>query len=153
MTPEVFIDRILEWCKALDSHHKLEEEHVFPKLAVKMPVFKNEGPSTADLKLGKDAFDNMVKGDPKASEVDQGYIHEQHRQIHAGLDLLHDYVKAWKTDRKSDVKWNEIKSMMDSFGGILWKHMNEEVELLGAANMRKYWTLDEMKTLPFKVKD
>ena len=41
-----------------------------------------------------------------------------------------------------------MKEKMDSWGEVLWKHLDQEVETLGAENMRKYWTLDEMKRMP-----
>jgi hypothetical protein len=41
----------------------------------------------------------------------------------------------------------ELKNIMDSFGETLWTHLAEEVEQLGAENMRRYWTLAEMDQL------
>jgi hypothetical protein len=32
---------------------------------------------------------------------------------------------------------------------VLWEHLDEEVKTLGADNMRRYWSLDEMKRMPF----
>ncbi|CAO2655438.1 Nn.00g105020.m01.CDS01 [Neocucurbitaria sp. VM-36] len=133
-TPADFMTMVLEWCRGLDQHHSLEEEHVFPKLAVKMPAFRKD-------KSGEQSLSGP------------GYVHEQHRQIHAGLDILHDHVKTWLAAGKNEVDWEHVRKLIDSFGAILWKHMDEEVETLGAANMRLYWTLDEMKQLPFKVKN
>ena len=38
--------------------------------------------------------------------------------------------------------------VLDSFGGVLWQHLDEEVEQLGAENMRRFWTLEEMGRMP-----
>jgi hypothetical protein len=38
--------------------------------------------------------------------------------------------------------------VMESFEKILWQHLDEEVVQLGAENMRKFWTIDELKMLP-----
>ena len=147
-TPEAFMKMILDWCMSLDQHHRLEEEHVFPKLAVKMRTFRK-----ADVD-GTQRSGEVIDEETAATEpTDPGYVHKQHRQIHAGLDILHAYVKTWLAEEKREVDWEEIRGLMDSFGPILWKHMDEEVETLGAANMRLYWDLGEMRELPFKVKD
>ena len=42
----------------------------------------------------------------------------------------------------------EMKEIMDSFGEVLWQHLDDEVEQLGAENMRKYWTINEMRRMP-----
>lgn len=43
----------------------------------------------------------------------------------------------------------ELRRIMDSFGDLLWSHMDEEVVELGAENMSKFWSKDEMARLPF----
>ncbi|PSN59645.1 hypothetical protein BS50DRAFT_579868 [Corynespora cassiicola Philippines] len=147
-TADAFVRMILDWCERLNQHHRLEEEHVFPKLAARMPAFR-----TTDADVDHSAA-KFAEGDTTADKShSMGYIHQQHEEIHAGLDVLHDYVKAWTAEPQREVNWEEIRGMMDKFGTILWKHMDEEVEMLGAANMRLYWSLDEMIQLPFKVKD
>jgi hypothetical protein len=37
---------------------------------------------------------------------------------------------------------------MDSWGTVLWSHLEQEVKTLGAENMRKYWTIEEMRRMP-----
>jgi hypothetical protein len=72
----------------------------------------------------------------------------QHKQIHAGMDKLQDYlVKCRNGD--TELRLNEMKELMDGFGEVLWTHLDQEVRTLGAENMRKYWTLDDMKKMPF----
>ena len=41
-----------------------------------------------------------------------------------------------------------MKKILDSFGAVLWQHLDDEVKELGAENMRKYWTLEEMRRMP-----
>jgi hypothetical protein len=38
---------------------------------------------------------------------------------------------------------------MPSFGDLLWSHMDEEVVELGAENMSRFWSKDEVARLPF----
>lgn len=72
---------------------------------------------------------------------------QQHKKIHAGLAELERYLEDC---RMGDVELDraEVKRLMDAFGDVLWKHLDEEVETLGARNMRRYWTVREMPGLP-----
>jgi hypothetical protein len=67
----------------------------------------------------------------------------QHKGIHAGLDKLGAYTLAVRR-REKDFSLREMKEIMDGFGEVLWAHLDEEVRNLGAENMRKFWTLEEM---------
>ncbi|KAK9321319.1 hypothetical protein V1517DRAFT_326707 [Lipomyces orientalis] len=113
-----FIMMGLNFCSQLGTHHMIEEEHVFPILAKKMPEF--------------------------CEEVE---LLQQHRQIHAGMDRLEDYLKHCLSGA-TDLRLDEMKPLMDGFGVVLWAHLDDEVRALGAENMRKYWTLEEMTKLP-----
>ena len=102
----------------LEVHHGIEEEHIFPILARKMPAFKKE------LELLT-----------------------QHKQIHKGMDKLSAYIQQCRSGEK-ELRLEEMKAVMDTFGKVLWEHLNDEVHQLRAENMRKYWTMDEMRQLP-----
>ena len=99
-------------------HHGIEEQHIFPFLARKMPAFQEEL-----------------------------HLLTQHKQIHQGLDLFEDYLKSCKKGER-ELRMEEMKGLMDTFGGVLWQHLDDEVEQLGAENMRKFWTLKEMNDIP-----
>lgn len=71
----------------------------------------------------------------------------QHKQIHAGLEKLEEYLADCK-EGKRDLVMERLKTLMDDFGNVLWTHLDEEVQQLGAENMRKYWSLQEMKAMP-----
>jgi len=107
-----------EFCHHLTIHHTIEERHIFPVLARKMPAFKKE------LELL-----------------------DQHKQIHEGLEVFEDWLRDVKSGEK-DARMDEMKRILDSFGPVLWQHLDDEVKELGAENMRKYWTKQEMPTLP-----
>lgn len=92
---------------------------IFPKLARKQPAFKKE------LELLT-----------------------QHKQIHAGLDKLTKYLSECSSGER-ELRLPELKEIMDGFGKVLWQHLDDEVKELGAENMRKYWTKEEMVSLPF----
>lgn len=71
----------------------------------------------------------------------------QHKQIHAGMDKLQTYLEQCKSGEK-DLRTEEMKGIMDGFGDVLWAHLDDEVKQLGAENMRKYWTMEELRRMP-----
>ena len=71
----------------------------------------------------------------------------QHKQIHAGLDKFEEYLAQCKSG-ETDLRMEEMKSRMDAFGEVLWAHLDDEVRELKAENMRKYWTVAEMRSMP-----
>lgn len=107
-----------QFVSQLTMHHGIEERHIFPLLGKKMPAFRNE------LELIG-----------------------QHKEIHKGLDKLEEYFSACRSGEK-DFRLTELKEILDSFGKVLWEHLDDEVEQLKAENMRKYWTMDEMRRMP-----
>ena len=71
----------------------------------------------------------------------------QHKQIHAGLDKLEEYLDEVKTSKR-DLRLDELKVILDSFGPVLFAHLDDEVKQLSPENLRKYYTLEEVKRLP-----
>jgi hypothetical protein len=71
----------------------------------------------------------------------------QHQQIHAGMDVMADYLRACR-NREVDLELPVLKEKMDSWGDVLMKHLDQEVKTLGAENMRKYWTPEEIRAIP-----
>ncbi|KAG8802381.1 hypothetical protein FRC17_006421 [Serendipita sp. 399] len=103
----------------LTMHHDIEEAHVFPKLAKKMPEFR-------------------------ANERHK----KSHKLIHNGLDRIEAAVKGFEEDNSS-YNPVEMRAALDSFREPLYTHLAEEVRDLGAENMRKYWTLSEIAAFRF----
>ncbi|KAF7591032.1 hypothetical protein BBP40_002050 [Aspergillus hancockii] len=118
LKPKQLASTGLRFCSQLDFHHKVEEEHVFPVLARKMPEFKQKQT-----------------------------LLSQHKKIHRGLAQLEEYLQKCRSGEE-DLELAEMKRLMDAFGEVLWAHLDEEVQTLRAENMRKYWTLEEMRALP-----
>ncbi|KAF2473780.1 uncharacterized protein BDR25DRAFT_392221 [Lindgomyces ingoldianus] len=107
-----------EFVRHLTTHHTIEERHIFPILARKMPAFQKE------LELLT-----------------------QHKQIHKGLDKLEEYLEGCRSGER-ELRMRELKDILDGFGKVLWQHLDDEVAQLGAENMRKYWTIEEMRRMP-----
>lgn len=119
MSLREFITFALRFSEHLEMHHSIEESYVFPKLARKMPAFRKQ--------------DELLA---------------QHRKIHEGLDKYAAYLKECKSGER-ELVLRELKELMETFGEVLWRHLEDEVVELGAENMRKYWTLADMKNLAF----
>jgi hemerythrin-like domain-containing protein len=119
MSLKQFIDEGLMFVQYLTAHHNIEETYLYPLLARKMPEFRS----------GKTE------------------LLQQHRQIHAGMDQFEEYLNKCRS-KEVELELSVLKEKMDSWGEILWTHLDEEVRTLGAENMRKYWTVEEIKAMP-----
>lgn len=117
LTNHQFLSTGLQFVRHLEMHHGIEEAHVFPMLARKMPEFA-AGPPTAELL-------------------------RQHREIHTGMDGLSAYLEACQQGERT-LNWAELAAQLDSWGGVLWKHLDQEVDTLSAENMCRYWSKEEM---------
>lgn len=109
-----YIHMGLQLCSHLTVHHTIEERYIFPELAQRMPGFND----------------------------DEVLIH-QHEQIHDGLEKVQKYLEQCQSGEK-ELRMNEMKDIMDSFGEVLWTHLDEEVRMLGADNVRRYYTKQEV---------
>ncbi|KAF2816457.1 uncharacterized protein BDZ99DRAFT_344101, partial [Mytilinidion resinicola] len=118
MSMRQFIATGLDFCAVLEMHHGIEEAHIFPVLARKMPRFRD----STEL-LG------------------------QHAEIHAGLERLKAYLEGCRRGER-ELRLGEVRGVLDGFGVVLWAHLEEEVRELGAENMRRYWSREEMGRMP-----
>lgn len=109
----------LHFCQHLKGHHDIEEAMWFPHLGRKMEGFR------------PGHFAQM-----------------QHKEMHKGLDVMTEYLNSCRAGERDLVR-RELRDIMDSFGSVLWNHLDEEVKELGAENMSKYWTKAEMQRMPF----
>ena len=117
MTNRGFLNQGLQLCQHLTVHHMIEEQHVFPELAERMPIFAPQ--------------DHLIK---------------QHELIHEGLEKLGVYLRACQYGER-ELRMEELKEVMDGFGEVLWDHLDLEVRMLGAENMRKYWSKEEILSM------
>ncbi|KAJ7497347.1 hypothetical protein FB451DRAFT_1335566 [Mycena latifolia] len=114
----------LEMAKRLNSHltmhHTIEERHIFPILAKRMPQF--------------------------STETDAGHI-DSHKGIHKGIDELAALVVKFKT-QPSSYSPSEMRACLDGFRDVLFSHLDEEVSDLQGENLKKYWKLEELESIP-----
>ncbi|KAI1338214.1 hypothetical protein F5Y15DRAFT_135480 [Xylariaceae sp. FL0016] len=121
-----FITEGLSFISHLETHHTIEETYIFPVLARKMPEFQAGGKGK-----GKDAAELL----------------RQHKEIHKGMEGLEEYLTKCRTGETA-LEMSVLKEQMDTWGTVLWTHLDQEVATLGAENMRKYWTIDEIRRIP-----
>jgi hemerythrin-like domain-containing protein len=118
MSLHAFLTAGLTFAHHLTLHHTIEEQHIFPVLATRMPAFREE------LEL---------------------LTH--HRRIHEGLHGFETYLEAVRGGER-ELRWEELLQRMDGWGAVLWEHLDAEVEELGAENMRRFWSVQEMREMP-----
>ncbi|KAF8244341.1 hypothetical protein K440DRAFT_610061 [Wilcoxina mikolae CBS 423.85] len=119
LSPSSLISLGLRFVQHLEMHHGIEEAHIFPRLAERMPAFQK-----------------------------QRELVEQHKVIHEGLDKVKKYLAECR-DGEREFDKQELRERMDTFGETLRSHMDDEVKALGAEEMRKYWTVDEVRGFMF----
>ncbi|KAK2003347.1 hypothetical protein LX36DRAFT_651111 [Colletotrichum falcatum] len=119
MTLRQFIDAGLDFARHLTAHHSIEEAHVFPMLAARMPEFRGGA---------------------------AGELLRQHREIHEGLDAFEAYLRRCRGG-EADLELGVLRDKMDGWGAVLWAHLDQEVVTLGAENMRRYWTMEEVRRM------
>ncbi|RYP56425.1 hypothetical protein DL771_011906 [Monosporascus sp. 5C6A] len=123
MSLRAFVGAGLQFVQQLELHHNIEETYLFPVLAKKMPEFRSgRGNGMAELL-------------------------RQHKEIHRGLEVLQEYLLKCKSG-ETELEMGVLKSKMEGWGTVLWTHLDQEVKSLGAENMRKYWTVDEIRKMP-----
>lgn len=98
-------------------HHDIEETHIFPMLATRMPAFRPDAPAL-----------------------------QQHREIHSGMDKLEGYLRECQKGQR-DLRREEVRERMEGWGEVLWRHLDDEVWELGAERMRACWTLGEVRRM------
>jgi len=124
MSLKQFLDSGLSLVRYLTAHHDIEESYLYPILARKMPSFRQARDGHVDCELV-----------------------QQHRAIHEGMDVFEAYLRACRNG-ETEFEMVVLKAKMDAWGDVLFKHLDEEVKELGAENMRKYWTLEEVRAIP-----
>ncbi|KAI1503370.1 hypothetical protein F5X99DRAFT_407195 [Biscogniauxia marginata] len=136
MSLKGFLNEGLSFVSHLETHHSIEETYIFPVLARRMPEFQNSSSSPPGKGRGEGG------GGGGAAE-----LLRQHKEIHKGMEGLESYLRKCRTG-ETELEMSILKEKMESWGGVLWRHLDQEVKTLGAENMRKYWTIDEIRRIP-----
>ncbi|RDW87110.1 hemerythrin domain-containing protein [Aspergillus mulundensis] len=117
----------LSFCSGLSNHHAIEERHIFPQLATRMPEFAPGGELTA-----------------------------QHEIIHDGLVRLRSYLRGcerWLEGEGQGYGWGLDRGVLrgflegkeGEFERVLWRHLDREVELLRPESLRRCFGVEEVR--------
>lgn len=152
-----FINTGLDFISHLETHHAIEERYVFPDLARRMPEFRtgrerehNLPTPNTDIDTSKedkdpaDDCEGKKKQEKKRSQAVAAELLQQHVEIHKGMEGLREYLRKCLSG-ETELQMSVLKTQLDTWGTVLWTHLDQEVRTLGAENMRRYWTLDEMR--------
>ncbi|KAI0816751.1 hypothetical protein GGR55DRAFT_674942 [Xylaria sp. FL0064] len=153
MSLRAFISVGLEFVSHLELHHSIEERYVFPELARRMPEFRTGRernlPDDDDETVKKSSTQEGQEGQRRAAEEGKkkaAELLQQHGEIHKGMDGLRDYLQKCLSG-ETELQMGTLKAQLDTWGNVLWTHLDQEVRTLGAENMRRYWTIDEVRKM------
>ncbi|KAF5370877.1 hypothetical protein D9758_002041 [Tetrapyrgos nigripes] len=122
MSLSSYLDLARRMNQHLTVHHTIEERHIFPHLAKRMKEFsKDPG----------DGHDHLAS----------------HKGIHDGLESLASLVSKYKLD-PTTYSPTEMRACLDSFREVLFTHLDQEVADLHGENLKKYFTLEEIESIP-----
>lgn len=127
MSLKQFLDEGLRLVRYLEAHHSIEESHLYPLLARKMPQFK--------------------QGKKEKGKKEDCELLRQHELIHEGMDEFEEYIRRCKRG-EVEFEMGVMKEKMEGWERVLMKHLDDEVAELGAEKMRRYWSLDEVRRFP-----
>jgi hemerythrin-like domain-containing protein len=146
LTLKQFIDTGLNLARYLEGHHSIEETHLYPLLARKMPEFRaaSKGHGKGH---GKGKGWGWKKEKKQEEEDGDCELIRQHRIIHEGMDEMVEYLQRCK-NRECELELAVLKEKIEPWGDVLLKHLDQEVRDLGAEKMRRHWTVQEMKSFP-----
>ncbi|KAI1639160.1 hypothetical protein F4809DRAFT_596841 [Biscogniauxia mediterranea] len=153
----------LSFLSQLETHHGIEEAYIFPVLAARMPEFRSPSSSTSSSSSSTSSEKNNHHGSSEEEEEkEEGggkgstktgapatseLLLQQHREIHRGMEGMRRYLGACRAG-EAELELGVLAAQMDTWGAVLRRHLDQEVEALGAENMRRYWTVEEIRRIP-----
>ena len=146
MSLKQFIDEGLRLARYLEMHHSIEETHLYPLLGRKMPEFRSSSAGGGGSR-SKGKGSSSGGGKKRYQGGEDCELLRQHRMIHDGVDDMAEYLRRCR-DRECELELGVLKGKVDPWGEVLMRHLDQEVRDLGADKMRRYWTLQEMKSFP-----
>lgn len=129
MSPRQYMDAGLQFISHLAAHHSIEESYIFPVLARRMPEFREGGEGEGE--------------DGRPAEM----LLQQHQDIHRGMDAMEEYLRRCRGG-EAELDMAVLRAVMDTWGAVLWRHLDQEVEALAAENVRRYFTVEEVRRIP-----
>lgn len=136
----------LAYLVELTLHHTIEERHIFPILAKRMPSFRND---EAHIKSHHGIHEGPLRSLMFKFEVLEfwEWINSAAVLI-TGLDKLGQLLHKWKVE-PSAYSPQEMRESLDSWREVLFKHLDEEVcdRSRSIIRMRMTWYRGQRLTL------
>lgn len=150
LTERQLIGEGLRLTRYLEAHHSIEETYIFPLLAKKMPQFRAAVDAHHDHHWHRHRQETETEEDEDHQEdMEEANCEliQQHRAIHLGMEQFEKYLRDCRS-KKIGFSLSVLKEKMDSWGEVLLKHLNQEVEELAGENMSRFWSREEMMAFP-----
>lgn len=133
----------------LREHEAAEGRRLFPLLATRMPAFFDAAYSTSlsnNSPLGVEVSGALHRSPAPASTSWPPSLGQQHRHLHDHAQRIETYLHECR-EGKRELLRDELAAELNSFGGVLFSHLDEEVRELGAEKMCVYWSVEEVKKM------
>ncbi|KAB8760604.1 hypothetical protein FH972_026596 [Carpinus fangiana] len=152
----------------LREHEATEDRRLFPLLSTRMPAFYDASYATTAATIppssvpspfapaghvpktfgpGPPSGAPLHRAPPPASTSWPPSLGHQHRHLNEHALRIEKYLTECREGRRELLR-DELTRELNSFGGVLFSHLDEEVRELGADRMRLYWTVEEYKRRP-----
>ncbi|ROV90328.1 hypothetical protein VSDG_08139 [Cytospora chrysosperma] len=69
------------------------------------------------------------------------------RRMPEGMDAMEEYLRRCRGG-EAELDMAVLRAVMDTWGAVLWRHLDQEVEALAAENVRRYFTVEEVRRIP-----
>ncbi|KAF9465055.1 hypothetical protein BDZ94DRAFT_433533 [Collybia nuda] len=115
----MYLDSVRSFNSHLTMHHTIEERHIFPILAKKIPKFANT--------------------------AENGHV-DSHKAIHDGLEALMKLVTNWRKE-PTTYSPREMIATLDKLKPVLFEHLDQEVQDLKGDQLKLHFTLKEIESL------
>lgn len=121
----------------LEFHHSIEERHIFPVLAQRMPEFNHKS-SAVHLEEHKAIHEGMSMLDMSSRSLlgPRSLGSFLTRRSLTGMDRYSAYLSKCKSS-PSSFDAEEFRKILQSWGPILFYHLDAEVKTLHHDNLRR----------------
>ncbi|KAJ3803010.1 hypothetical protein GGU11DRAFT_389432 [Lentinula aff. detonsa] len=115
----IYLESAARFNHHLTMHHTIEETYLFPLLGKRMKQFSES----------------------------EGLHLKSHKGIHDGLERLEGLIQQYKSEPNT-YDPTKMRASLDSFRDVLFSHLDQEVEDLRGDNLKNFFTLQEVESIP-----
>jgi hypothetical protein len=150
------MQQALQLCHHLEMHHTIEEAHIFPLLAVKLPSFAHDAAHISEHKAMHDRLEELEAYSSKVLQDMRSSIGKKAEAEGCGQPLRTEEQdsdddagvkrKAWPSSLYDEEKFNNL---INGLAQALFPHLEAEEASLKAENLKKHGlTLHDLARIP-----